>query len=164
MQVLCPTRSVCKLHNHIWCRKLYAFSLSWHSPTSCCPCRACCVVQAFQPAWPVLETARLAQSSHGHKLTFVLLAAHLFKHIALPLNCCLPPAGMFSEAYIIFSLGLTKPLQQALFPACFKTHDACAEQLTHVQNYIQICGIIVGECCRGTAAWQGGWLSAHCAG
>jgi hypothetical protein len=54
-------------------------------------------------------------------------------------------AGMFSEAYIIFSLGLTKPLQKAMFPTCFASHEACAEQLTHVQNYIQICGIIIGE-------------------
>jgi hypothetical protein len=52
---------------------------------------------------------------------------------------------MFSEAYIIFSLGLTKPLQQAMFPTCFKTHDDCKESITHVQNYIQIVGIIVGR-------------------
>ena len=51
---------------------------------------------------------------------------------------------MFSEAYIIFSLGLTKPLQKAQYPTCFKTHEDCSEELTHVQNYIQICGIIVG--------------------
>lgn len=56
---------------------------------------------------------------------------------------------MFSEAYIIFSLGLTKPLQTAMFPTCFKTHDDCKETITHVQNYIQIVGIIVG-----------GWLSS----
>eukprot|EP00878_Enallax_costatus_P031669 GHUV01034646.1.p1 GENE.GHUV01034646.1~~GHUV01034646.1.p1 ORF type:complete len:134 (-),score=5.77 GHUV01034646.1:41-442(-) len=47
---------------------------------------------------------------------------------------------MFSEAYIIFSLGLTRPLQTALYPECFKTHEACPETVTHVQNYIQICG------------------------
>jgi hypothetical protein len=55
------------------------------------------------------------------------------------------PAGMFSEAYIIFSLGLTKPLQKAMFPTCFSSHEACSTQLTHVQNYIQLCGIIAGE-------------------
>lgn len=52
---------------------------------------------------------------------------------------------MFSEAYIIFSLGLTKPLQKAMFPSCFSSHADCSTQLTHVQNYIQLCGIIVGE-------------------
>jgi hypothetical protein len=55
---------------------------------------------------------------------------------------------MFSEAYIIFSLGLTKPLQKAMFPTCFASHEACSTQLTHVQNYIQLCGIIVGEWVR----------------
>lgn len=53
---------------------------------------------------------------------------------------------MFSEAYIIFSLWLTKPLQKALFPSCFASHADCSTELTHVQNYIQLCGIIVGEC------------------
>jgi hypothetical protein len=57
----------------------------------------------------------------------------------------IPRLGMFSKAYIIFSLGLTKPLQKAMFPTCFKTHDDCPETITHVQNYIQLCGIIVGK-------------------
>jgi hypothetical protein len=42
-------------------------------------------------------------------------------------------AGMFCEAYIIFSLGLTKPLQRAMFPTCFKTHIDCPDELTQVQ-------------------------------
>jgi Na+/melibiose symporter-like transporter len=64
----------------------------------------------------------------------------------------IPGLGMFSEAYIIFSLGLTRPFQKALYPACFVTHEACAEELTHVQNYIQICGIIVGMLAFGVCA------------
>jgi hypothetical protein len=40
---------------------------------------------------------------------------------------------MFSEAYVIFSLGLTKPLQEAMFPSCFSTHTDCPKSLTHVQ-------------------------------
>jgi hypothetical protein len=51
---------------------------------------------------------------------------------------------MFSEAYIIFSLGLTRPLQAVVHPECFVTHTACTADLTHVQNYIQIIGIAVG--------------------
>jgi hypothetical protein len=54
-------------------------------------------------------------------------------------------AGMFTAAYMIFSLGLTKPLQMAMFPTCFATSEHCSFQLTHVQNYIQLCGIIFGE-------------------
>ena len=45
---------------------------------------------------------------------------------------------MFSEAYIIFSLGLIKPFQAVMFPECFKTFDACPESLVHTQNYIQV--------------------------
>jgi MFS family permease len=60
------------------------------------------------------------------------------------ISWAIPGLGMFSEAYIIFSLGLTRPLQTALHPKCFKTHETCPETVTHVQNYIQICGIIVG--------------------
>lgn len=60
---------------------------------------------------------------------------------------------MFSEAYIIFSLGLTKPLQKAMFPSCFSSHADCSTELTHVQNYIQLCGIVVGE-----SQQLGGWV------
>jgi hypothetical protein len=56
----------------------------------------------------------------------------------------IPGLGMFSEAYIIFSLGLTRPLQAVVHPECFVTHAACTADLTHVQNYIQIAGIAVG--------------------
>lgn len=33
---------------------------------------------------------------------------------------------------------------QVLYPSCFKTHEECSEDLTHAQNYLQVCGIIVG--------------------
>jgi hypothetical protein len=32
-----------------------------------------------------------------------------------------------------------------MFPTCFATSEHCSFQLTHVQNYIQLCGIIFGE-------------------
>lgn len=59
---------------------------------------------------------------------------------------------MFSEAYIIFSLGLIKPLQAAMFPSCFTTHQECSQDMVHLQNYLQICGIIVGMLVFGTLA------------
>lgn len=55
---------------------------------------------------------------------------------------------MFSEAYIIFSIGLIKPLQSAEYPTCFKTHEVCSPNQQKVENYILLVGIIVGECCR----------------
>ncbi|KAI8468145.1 MAG: major facilitator superfamily domain-containing protein [Monoraphidium minutum] len=55
-----------------------------------------------------------------------------------------PGLGMFSEAYIIFSIGLIKPFQAAMKPECFETHTACSAAETHVTSYIQIAGIIIG--------------------
>lgn len=52
---------------------------------------------------------------------------------------------MFSEAYIIFSIGLIKPLQAATFPSCFTTHKECSANLSKVENYVLLVGIIVGE-------------------
>ncbi|KIZ06011.1 hypothetical protein MNEG_1952 [Monoraphidium neglectum] len=53
-----------------------------------------------------------------------------------------PGLGMFSEAYIIFSLGLIKPLQKAMYPACFDTHTACSDE--------EVAGIIAGMLLFGT--------------
>jgi len=65
---------------------------------------------------------------------------------------------MFSEAYIIFSLGLIKPLQKAEYPSCFTTYTDCPEQLTTVQNFLQIVGIIAGKCStRADQAIHGNW-------
>ncbi|KAI8465659.1 MAG: major facilitator superfamily domain-containing protein [Monoraphidium minutum] len=55
-----------------------------------------------------------------------------------------PGLGMFSEAYIIFSIGLIKPLQAAMFPACFVEHTACSRAETHAVSYSLVAGIICG--------------------
>lgn len=61
------------------------------------------------------------------------------------LSWVLPGFGMFSEAYIIFSLGQIKPFQTTMFKTCFKTYQGdCTHELVSNQNYIQICGIIAG--------------------
>jgi hypothetical protein len=63
---------------------------------------------------------------------------------------------MFSEAYIIFSIGLIKPLQSAEYPTCFKSHEACSSNLAKVENYVLLVGIIVGEWVSGCVG-EGGW-------
>ena len=67
-----------------------------------------------------------------------------------------PGLGMFCEAYIIFSVGLLAPFQEAIFPACFVAHTApgCTPVLMkqHVGTYIQIGGIMLGMLCMGLAA------------
>jgi hypothetical protein len=61
------------------------------------------------------------------------------------LYLCDPLAGMFSEAYIIFSVGLIKPLQSAEYPTCFNSHEVCSPNLSKVENYVLLVGIIAGE-------------------
>ena len=51
---------------------------------------------------------------------------------------------MFSEAYIMFSIGMIKPFQKAIYPKCFGSSEDCPEGLVKVQNYIQLVGIILG--------------------
>jgi hypothetical protein len=69
---------------------------------------------------------------------------------------------MFSEAYIIFSLGLIKPLQKAEYPSCFTTYADCPKELTTVQNFVQICGIIAGKWLAGRIQrYQGHTIGVH---
>jgi hypothetical protein len=51
---------------------------------------------------------------------------------------------MFSEAYIMFSIGLIKPFQKAMYPNCFSGSEECPQDLVKVQNYLQLVGIIIG--------------------
>jgi len=38
----------------------------------------------------------------------------------------LTPTPTPTPAYIIFSVGLIKPFQEAMFPKCFGSHDECS--------------------------------------
>ena len=51
---------------------------------------------------------------------------------------------MFSQAYIMFSIGMIKPFQKSMYPKCFGSSEDCPEGLVKVQNYIQLVGIILG--------------------
>jgi len=75
---------------------------------------SCCITKASFAFLPLLP------------LLLLLLLLLLLPH---PLS----QPGMFCEAYILFSLGLTKPLQAAVFPTCFKTHQDCPQKITHLQ-------------------------------
>ncbi|KAK9795893.1 hypothetical protein WJX73_010315 [Symbiochloris irregularis] len=56
----------------------------------------------------------------------------------------IPGLGMFCEAYFIFSIGNIKPFFSYMYPACYKTHTECSENLTRGADYSQIIGIICG--------------------
>ena len=49
--------------------------------------------------------------------------------------------------YVLFSIGNVKPLFQALgaFPDCWKTHEVCDSTWIAAIEYLEICGIIVGQ-------------------
>jgi len=45
----------------------------------------------------------------------------------------------------LFSIGNIKPLFQAAFPQCWKTFKVCSKTWTQAVDYLEICGIIVGQ-------------------
>ena len=50
-----------------------------------------------------------------------------------------------SSSYVLFSIGNLKPLFSAGFPACWKTNAICDKTWIAAVEYLEICGIIVGQ-------------------
>lgn len=46
---------------------------------------------------------------------------------------------------MLFSIGNLKPLYQAGFPDCWKTNKVCNPTWIAAVEYLEICGIIVGQ-------------------
>jgi len=46
---------------------------------------------------------------------------------------------------VLFSIGNIKPLFSAVFPTCWKTFKTCNKTWTQAVDYLEICGIIVGQ-------------------
>ncbi|KAF1999523.1 MFS phosphate transporter [Amniculicola lignicola CBS 123094] len=70
-------------------------------------------------------------------------------------NMVLPGAGLLLEGYVLFSIGNVRPLLQDTFPTCWKTFEVCNETWTQAIDYLEICGIIVGQILVGII---GDWL------
>ncbi|GAD93810.1 MFS phosphate transporter, putative [Paecilomyces variotii No. 5] len=70
-------------------------------------------------------------------------------------NMVLPGAGLGLEGYVLFSIGNVKPLLQAAFPACWKKNDICNPTWIAAIDYLEICGIIVGQILVGVL---GDWI------
>jgi hypothetical protein len=49
------------------------------------------------------------------------------------------------SSYVLFSIGNVRPLLQAAFPRCWDKFEICNEIWTQAVDYLEICGIIVGE-------------------
>ncbi|KXT00697.1 hypothetical protein AC578_8249 [Pseudocercospora eumusae] len=70
-------------------------------------------------------------------------------------NMVIPGMGLLLEGYVLFSIGNVKPLFQAAFPACWKKNTVCDVTWIHAVDYLEICGIIVGQILVGIL---GDWL------
>ena len=70
-------------------------------------------------------------------------------------NMVIPGAGLGLEGYVLFSIGNVKPLFQAVWPKCWKTHKECNKTWVYAVDYLEICGIIVGQILVG---FLGDWL------
>ncbi|TID17058.1 phosphate transporter A-1 [Venturia nashicola] len=70
-------------------------------------------------------------------------------------NMVIPGAGLLLEGYVLFSIGNIKPLLQATFPSCWKDYKTCDKVWVDALDYLEICGIIVGQILVGII---GDWL------
>ena len=70
-------------------------------------------------------------------------------------NMVLPGAGLGLEGYVLFSIGNIKPLFTSAFKSCWKTYQICNETWIQAVEYLEICGIIVGQILVGIL---GDWL------
>lgn len=70
-------------------------------------------------------------------------------------NMVLPGAGLGLEGYVLFSIGNLKPLFQAAFPSCWSKTTICNPTWIAAVDYLEICGIIVGQILVGII---GDWI------
>ncbi|GBF60823.1 inorganic phosphate transporter [Trichophyton mentagrophytes] len=70
-------------------------------------------------------------------------------------NMVLPGAGLGLEGYVLFSIGNIKPLFQKAFPDCWKHEKTCDPTWLAAVEYLEICGIIVGQILVGVL---GDWI------
>lgn len=60
-------------------------------------------------------------------------------------NMVLPGAGLGLEGYVLFSIGNIKPLFEKSFPECWAEEKICNPTWIAAVEYLEICGIIVGQ-------------------
>ena len=71
-------------------------------------------------------------------------------------NMVIPGAGLGLEGYVLFSIGNLKPLFEKSFPDCWDDHTTCSKTWTSAVEYLEICGIIVGQILVGIIGdWVG---------
>ncbi|KAE8441453.1 hypothetical protein EG329_004946 [Mollisiaceae sp. DMI_Dod_QoI] len=60
-------------------------------------------------------------------------------------NAVLPGAGLGLEGYVLFSIGNLTPLFSAAWPQCWSKFKVCNETWVNAVQYLEVCGIIVGQ-------------------
>ncbi|KAH7064508.1 hypothetical protein B0J12DRAFT_733962, partial [Macrophomina phaseolina] len=82
----------------------------------------------------------------------------MFKTSSSRFSGVLAPIGWFVGAfslYVLFSIGNVRPLLEDTFASCWKTHEVCNKTWTQAIDYLEICGIIVGQILVGII---GDWI------
>lgn len=70
-------------------------------------------------------------------------------------NMVIPGAGLGLEGYVLFSIGNLKPLFEKAFPDCWDDKVTCNKTWIAAVEYLEICGIIVGQILVGVI---GDWI------
>lgn len=52
---------------------------------------------------------------------------------------------IFSNSYVLFSIGNLTPLFAAVWPTCWKTYKDCDKTWVDGVQYLEVIGIIVGQ-------------------
>jgi MFS family permease len=63
-----------------------------------------------------------------------------------------PGLGLLGESYMLFSIGILRPIWDIIFPDCFVYQTTCTEFTIHSLTYSIIIGVIVGMICIGYAS------------
>ena len=67
-------------------------------------------------------------------------------------ECVWPGLGLFGESYILFSIGILKPVWEMLYPECFVTMVKCSEEMIYGLSFSVVLGVILGMIVIGTLA------------
>jgi MFS family permease len=63
-----------------------------------------------------------------------------------------PGLGLLGESYMLFSIGILRPIWDIVFPDCFVKQNSCTETMIHSLTYSIIFGVILGMICIGYAS------------
>lgn len=67
-------------------------------------------------------------------------------------ECVWPGLGLFGESYLLFSIGILKPVWEMIYPTCFVTMQECTPSLIYGLTYSVVLGVILGMIVLGTLA------------